>query len=189
MRFGQPSERLHELAAESQFQIWKTSQIGNGLDPQLLGLLAPHSQRVGVVESEWLTHLESHRLQLPAQLLIIAQVQVGEDFFPQGAGVVRVNIDLTVLQRLENQLRAAQLLIVNGRGVGADGQLLDHFAQQYRFGEFLRANLQARRSTGQGHKGQDDAQQGENQPPHHFPPAGNAERWALMKRWTNSSLG
>ena len=85
-------------------------EVGDGADAQLLGALARHHQRIGVLEAEFAQQrdvlLRQHRLQFGQQLLARPDVVALELVGPQRAGIVDIDVDIVARQRLEDHVGA-----------------------------------------------------------------------------------
>jgi len=173
---------IHELVAETKAQPGMAAQVGNGLDPESVGLLGAHAQRIGVVEAQWRGYRQPVFGECAAQSIEVSVGQL-QDFPGKGAGVFRVGVDFAFQQRAPDDAGAAEAAPVFYRVTGfARGESGD-FAENHRLGE----GFGAHRQRFAGVAGEAGKQQGDGGKTLHD---GTCKlRCAVRKRRTNGSLG
>ena len=101
---------------------------------------ATHDERVGVVEAEVRGHADVEFRERFSHFVLRKRLLRLQNFFANGAGVFRINIDLCTAQRLPENDRAAHPGSLLNREPGALEDCFRDSAQDVGFGKFLRAD-------------------------------------------------
>ena len=129
---------IDELVGESQPQLWVLPQVGDLADTELGGALAAHADDVGVVEAERFADADAIAGESGGEGGVIGELAAGVDLGAQGAGVLGVEIDVAVDERVEDDPGAPHLGAVSHLGEALrEGQPRD-LTEDHRLGELLR---------------------------------------------------
>ena len=131
---------VHKLVAETQFKLRMLQQIGNGVDSQSGGSRFQHSKGVRVVETQRLAGFDSLLAQGRSHLLVGLDLLIGQDLLADRARVFRIEVDLALQHRVEDQPRAAQLAKMGRLDPGVLRQSGQHLAQDDRLRKLLGAD-------------------------------------------------
>jgi len=124
-------------------------QIAYRADSELLRTIAPHHQRVSVVEAKRLGHTNANFAQCVLDLLNPDLLIGFQDFLRDRAGVFGINVDLPSPQCFpKNDCSAHPLSMFCWNTAVGQFSLCD-FGEHIRFGKFLRADDDRLRSCRQ----------------------------------------
>src|SRR6185503_5605615 len=131
-----------ELVRQAEAQLRMSREVGDLLDPEALGLLAAHPERIAVAETEGNARRQTEAVQLFVDGVQIEAVLRLQDLARDGAGVLRIDVDRPRLQRLEQDRGIAEPGLVRAmRGLRND------LAEDVGLGEALGANGQGLRAN------------------------------------------
>src|SRR6266478_4414531 len=115
-------------------------QIAYRADSELLRTIAPHHQRVSVVEAKWLSHTNANFAQCVFDLLN-SELLIGfQDFLCDRTGVFGIDVDLSSPQCFPKNDRPAHSLSMFCWNAAVGQFSLCNFAEHIRLGKFLRAD-------------------------------------------------
>ncbi len=103
---------IQKFVSESELQLRMFLQIANGANAQRPRTIAPHNERVGVVEPERLRHPDPEFSQLSDDEIDLHRITSLQNLLHDGAGVFGIDIDLSAAERFPKNNGAAHALAV-----------------------------------------------------------------------------
>jgi len=124
-----------EFLRQAELQLRIARQVRQRVNSQLLGAIFPHRERISVIETERHARDQPLRRQGPVQLVQPPAAAQPDHLGGNGAGVFRINVDGTGLQRRDDDagIAEARLQLAAAR-TGQD------LAEDIGLGEALRAD-------------------------------------------------
>src|SRR4051794_5442840 len=108
---------------ETDPKVRMLDQVRNGANPEVLGVILAHTQRVVVAEAERSAALEPMLGEGGVELFRRADALASEQLARQGAGVFDVDVEIADEQAVPGLAGIAQSITMAGVGTSALGEL------------------------------------------------------------------
>ena len=126
---------LHELVAEPELRARDgAADRTDCAMPSRAATVFAHADRIGVVEAERPAHAHPRSASAARSAALVTDLLARQDLAGDRAGVLGIDVELVGLERVEEDLRAAQLATMHGR----DARVLDQTAGRSRPGSPIR---------------------------------------------------
>ena len=158
-------------------------------DSELAGSRFLHAERVTVVETERSADGHVHLAKRCRHLGMVGHFAARQNFRADRPRILRVDVDVSVAQRLKHQLRPAQFAVMGRADSRIVDEHADHLTEDDRLGEFLGSDLQPFAFARQRNERQCEQDDCGGDPANQDASPASVDCWAWMKRVTNASAG